>query len=113
FQTLLGGEGRMVRVIANPRFRKADFIEIVAPDAELKAALGVYLLRLLLVLAFVSAMAGGLVYLSLNLFLVRPMQRITHAMERFRADPDDPAARLELSGRQDEIGRAETELGRM
>jgi signal transduction histidine kinase len=34
-------------------------------------------------------------------------------MERFRADPDDPAAHVEPSGRRDEIGRAEAELDRM
>jgi signal transduction histidine kinase len=58
-------------------------------------------------------MAGALVYLFLNFFLVRPMQRITYSMERFRADPEDPAANIEPSGRRDEIGRAEVELGRM
>ncbi|WP_421934255.1 sensor histidine kinase [Phenylobacterium sp.] len=114
FQTLMGGgEGRMVRVIAEPRIRKADFIEIVAPDAALKRELTRYLWQLLLVMAFVAAMAGILVYLSLAFFLVRPMQRITHAMERFRADPDDPASHLEPSGRRDEIGRAEVELDLM
>ena len=41
------------------------------------------------------------------------MQRITRSMERFRADPEDPAARLPPSGRRDEIGRAEAELDRM
>ncbi|WP_340645951.1 HAMP domain-containing sensor histidine kinase [Phenylobacterium sp.] len=114
FQTLLGGgEGRMVRVIAEPRIRKADFIEIVAPDAELKRELTRYLWQLLLVMAFVAMVAGILVYLSLAFFLVRPMQRITHAMERFRADPDDPASHLDPSGRRDEIGRAEVELDLM
>ncbi|MDO8381228.1 HAMP domain-containing sensor histidine kinase [Phenylobacterium sp.] len=114
FQTLMGGgEGRMVRVIAEPRIRKADFIEIVAPDAALKRELTRYLWQLLLVMAFVATMAGILVYLSLAFFLVRPMQRITHAMERFRADPDDPASHLEPSGRRDEIGRAEVELDLM
>ena len=112
-QTLFGGEGRMVRVVAEPRFRKADFIEVVAPDAELRLELRSYLWRLIGVAVFVSAMAGMLVYLSLNLFLVAPMQRITFAMERFRADPDDPAAHLEPSGRRDEIGRAEVELDLM
>jgi signal transduction histidine kinase len=34
-------------------------------------------------------------------------------MERFRADPRDPAASLIASKRHDEIGRAERELGRM
>ena len=113
FQTLMGGPGRYVRVLAEPRFRKADFVEIVAPDAELKRALGRYLRGLVLVTAFVSAMAGMLVYLTLNLFLVRPMRRITRAMERFRADPEDPDARVQPSGRRDEIGRAEVELDQM
>ncbi|MCC7265706.1 MAG: HAMP domain-containing histidine kinase [Caulobacteraceae bacterium] len=113
FQTLTSGRGRMVRVLAEPRFRQADFIEIVAPDAELKAALTTYLWRILGVTLIVAGGVGGLVYLSLNLFLVRPMQRITLSMERFRADPDDPLSHIEPSHRRDEIGRAELELDRM
>src|ERR1700735_1746528 len=54
-------------------------------------------------------MAGALVYLFLTVFLIRPIQRITRSMERFRADPEDPAARLKPSGPHDDIGRAETE----
>ncbi|RAK57854.1 sensor histidine kinase [Phenylobacterium deserti] len=113
FRTLFGPEGRRMRVMAEPRFRQADFIEFVAPDTELRRVLAGYLWRLVLIVAFVSTMAGLLVYLTLNLFLVRPMQRITRSMERFRADPDDPEARIEISGRRDEIGRAEAELDRM
>jgi signal transduction histidine kinase len=113
FQTLFGPDGRRVRVMAEARFRKADFVEFVASDAELKRALASYLWRLVLIVAFVSSITGILVYLTLNLFLVRPMQRITRSMERFRADPEDPLARIALSGRRDEIGRAELELDRM
>jgi len=113
FETLLGGGGRMVRVVAKPRFRDGDFVEIVTPDAPLRKALEDDLFRLSAIFAVISAVAGGLVYLSLNAFFVRPMQKITRAMERFRADPDDPAARVQLSGRRDELGRAEVELDRM
>jgi len=113
FQTLFGGDGRMVRVIAEPRFYKAQFIEVVAPDAELKAELSDYLWRLLAIMGFVSVLAGALVYLSLNYFLVRPMQRITRSMERFAADPEDPNAHIAPSGRRDEVGRAEVQLERM
>ncbi len=114
FQTLFGKEGRRVRVVAEPRFRDdADFIEFVAVDTELKRVLASYLWRQVAIVAFVSALAGVLVFFALNLFLVRPMQRITNAMERFRADPEDPEARVILSGRRDEIGRAEAELDRM
>jgi signal transduction histidine kinase len=114
FETLSGGGGGYVRVIAKPGiYRNADFVEIVAPDAELKRELVAYLWKLLLVAAVLTTGVGAVVYLSLNLFLVRPMQRITNAMERFRADPEDAGARVQLSGRRDEIGRAEAELDRM
>ena len=112
-QTLFGGSGRSVRVRAEPRFIQAQFIEIVAPDAELRRELLNYLWRMVVIVALVATAAGVLVYLSLNYFLVRPMQRITLAMERFRADPEDAEARVTLSGRRDEIGRAEAELARM
>lgn len=112
FQTLLG-PGHRVRVVAEPRFRKADFIEFVATDTELKKALAGYFWRLVALVAGVASLAGVIVYFALNLFLVRPMQRITYSMERFRENPDDPEAHIQLSGRRDEIGRAEAELDRM
>ena len=113
FETLFGGQNRMVRVVARPSFRDGDFVEIVAPDAPLKVALANYLLSLMgVAVLFVVVIAGSL-YLLLNFFFVRPMQRITRSMERFRADPDDAAATIRPSGRRDEIGRAEGELDRM
>jgi signal transduction histidine kinase len=114
FQTLFGGEGRMVRVVAEPRLLKdSEFIDIVIPDDPLRLELIGYLWRLLAVTVFAALLVGGLVYLSLNTFLVRPMQRITRAIERFRVDPEDPRARVQMSGRRDEIGRAEAELDHM
>jgi signal transduction histidine kinase len=111
--TLTEGDDRMMRVMARPRFREGDFVEIVVPDGPLKRDLLEQLGRLLAIAAFTSLMAGAVVYLALNLFLVRPMRRITVSMERFRANPDDPRARMQASRRRDEIGRAEGELGRM
>ena len=114
FRTLApGGENRVLRVVARPVFRPYDFVEILAPAAPLRVELGRYLLRLLAVTAFIGVVAGILVYVSLNIFLVRPMRRITESMERFRAAPEDPQVRVAPSGRRDEIGRAEAELSRM
>ena len=113
FETLFGGGDRMVRVMATPRFLHGDFVEIVAPDGPLRRELVAQLVRLLGIAAFTSVMAGAVVYFSLNLLLVRPMLRITRAMEHFRADPNDALARVKPSGRRDEIGRAERELDRM
>ena len=113
FETLFAGQDRMVRVVAHPRFRDVDFVEIVAPDAPLRKELTAYLVRICIIAALICAACGVLVFLSLNAFFVRPMQRITRAMERFRSDPEDPLAHVHPSGRRDEIGRAEAELGRM
>jgi signal transduction histidine kinase len=113
FRTLTEGDDRMLRVMARPRFRDGDFVEIVAPDGPLKKELLSQLGRLMGIAAFTSGMTGAVVYLSLNFVLVRPMRRITLSMERFRANPEDPRARIPPSMRRDEIGRAESELGRM
>ena len=113
FETLAPGPARMLRVVAKPQFRDGDFIEIVTPEAPLRRDLVAYLGSILLSSIFISLVAGVLVYVSLNVVLVRPMRRITEAMERFRARPEDPAARLKPTGRDDEIGRAEIELNQM
>ena len=113
FATLAPGPPRVLRVLGRPAFRGGEFVEVVAPEAPLRAALRAFLARLLLTALFISAFAGLLVYLVLNAVLVAPMQRLTTAMERFRARPDDPAARVPVSRRRDEVGRAEAELARM
>ena len=113
FWTLFGGDERRVRVVAKPRFRDGDFVEVVIPNAPLRQELVGYLVRLVWVAIFIAGVAGAGMFIALNIFLVRPIQRITVALERFRADPADPAAHVALSGRRDEIGRAEAELDRM
>jgi signal transduction histidine kinase len=112
-ETLFGGGDRMVLVTDRPHYINGELVEILVPDAPLRAILIDDLRELLIGALVTSAMAGAIVYFSLNFVLVRPMQRITRAMERFRVDPDDPAARLPPSGRHDEIGRAEAELDLM
>ncbi len=113
FWTLFSDDERMVRVVAKPRFRDGDFVEIVVPNGPLRRELLGYLMGLVWVATFIAVVAGAFLYLALNALLVAPIQRITGAMERFRADPDDAGAAIELSGRRDEIGRAEAELDRM
>ena len=112
-ETLLGGGDRMVLVVDRPHYIPGELVEILVPDAPLKSILVDNFRELLAGALFTSAMAGALVYLSLTFFLVRPIQRITRSMERFRVDPEDSASHLAPSGRHDEIGRAEVELDRM
>src|SRR4029077_6207085 len=61
----------------------------------------------------ISAVTATLVYLSLHYMFVRPLDRLTTNMVSFRQDPENPARIVEPSGRNDEIGVAERELGAM
>jgi signal transduction histidine kinase len=113
WRTLFGAKDRMIRVIAKPRFRGGEFVEIVLPAEPLRRDLVSFLLRTLAVSLAISVTAGGVVYLALAAFIVRPMTRLTESIERFRADPEDAGAAPQITGRRDEIGRIEEELGRM
>lgn len=108
--TLFGAPDRTLRVVARPRFRPADFIEIVVPSAPLKLDMEAFLLRTLAVSLVISVTAGGLVYLALVAFIVRPMRRVAQLIERFRADPESADGAPPQVSRRDEIGRVEAEL---
>jgi signal transduction histidine kinase len=90
-----------------------DFIEIVVDQAPLRQAMLGYSLNILTLSIFISVITAGLVYLSLNWLLIRPMRRITGAMIDFRSDPEDTRRIIAPSPRGDEIGMAERELQTM
>jgi signal transduction histidine kinase len=110
--TLLGSPDRRIRVMAAPRFRSGDFIEIVAEAAPLRAELRTYVLQIVLASLALSIVAGGLLYLGLTVLVLEPIRRVTQTIERFRDDPE-AAPRPILKERTDEIGRVEDELNRM
>jgi signal transduction histidine kinase len=58
----------------------------------------------------VSALAGAAVYLLLNWLFVRPVERLTHRVERFSRAPEDASIFADPSRRTDEVGRAERAL---
>ena len=113
WRTLFGAPDRMIVATVKPRFRSGAFIEIVLPAQPLKEDLEGVLLQTVLISLLISLMAGGAVYAALSAFIVRPMARLTVSIEKFRADPEDPTVAPQTSGRRDEIGRIEEELGRM
>lgn len=114
--TLFAPEGRLIRAAAPPRVKVCDFVEIVVPSDPLKAELVDQLLQLVGVAALVAVAAGLILYASLRAFIVRPMRRLTHAIEQFREQPEAipaAAAAIRLKPRDDEIGAIEVELSRM
>lgn len=88
-------------------------IEVVMPQAPLKADLLAFARRiagLSLIIAFVAA---TIIYLLLHWLVVRAMRRVTLSVEQFSMDPGGWTRRLPPTKRQDEIGRAQNALAEM
>jgi signal transduction histidine kinase len=106
-------EGRIIRVIGEPGMGPGDFIEVVLPEAPLRAAMIRYGLNVMGLSVIISIITAALVYFALNGLLVQPMMRITRNMLRFSQNPEDASRIIVPSARQDEIGTAERELAHM
>ena len=90
-----------------------DFIEIVIDQSQLRARMFAFSRNILLLSLLISAITATLVYLSLHYLFVRPLNRLTTNMVSFREDPENASLIVQPSGRSDEIGIAERELGAM
>ena len=112
-RSLFAPPGRIIRIDATTGLGPGRTIVVVADEDPIRAALFVFSTRVLVLSIFVSALTSLLVFVSVYLILVRPMQRLTGAMVHFRNNPEDPARILDPSGRRDEIGTAERELSTM
>ena len=112
YQSLFDPANSVLRVIG-PAPRGGEFIEIILDNAPLKKAMLRFSGTILVMSLIISIVTATLVYLTLHYVLVRPMHRITDAMMAFRADPENPARVVAVSGRTDEIGTAERELAAM
>ena len=107
---LLHGGERMLHVVAPTRIRGAKAIGIVLGEEPIRAALVSYSWRVIYTSLFISLTSALLVFASLYLVFVRPMERLTSAMVRFRQSPEDASHIVAASARSDEIGIAEREL---
>ncbi len=110
FKTVLQTENRVLRVIGQSPKDAKVVVEVMLDEQPMRKAMLDFSWRILGLSIVISLIAGGLVYLSLQWLMVRPMRRITESMENFRANPEDERADIHRSNRADEIGIAEREL---
>lgn len=104
---------RYIRIIANPQARPDDIIDVIVPEAPLKAALLEYSVGLLQLSLFIAVVTGILLYVTLLYAFVRPMRQLAAAMARFQKDPLDPRRAIVPDTRKDEIGQAQRALAAM
>lgn len=102
---------------ADPRDRGGgigfDRVEILLDEAPLRTAMIDYALRLLVSSLIIAAAAAGLVFVVLQVLIVRPVRRLATSITVFADDPEDAGRIIAPSRRSDEIGQAERALGRM
>jgi signal transduction histidine kinase len=113
FDTLFLRRDSDIMRVVGPAPMGGDFLEIVIDEGPLRKAMLRYSRNVLLISLVISTIAAALLYLALHYMFVQPMHRITANMMAFRADPENPARVVTVSGRQDEIGIAERELATM
>ena len=113
FNTLLfSQDSDLLRVVGDAPMG-GEYLELVIEEGPLRKAMIDFSWNLLLLSLLISAITAALVYLALNYLFVRPMRRITANMVAFRGDPENASRVIAASGRHDEIGIAEHELGAM
>lgn len=113
FETLLTcKQGDVMRVVGAAPMG-GDFLEIILNEQPLCKAMWTFSVNILMLSLAISCITAMLLFFALHYLLVRPMWRITENMIAFRADPENPSRIIAESGRQDEIGTAEEELGVM
>lgn len=111
--TLAAPAGRTLRVVGHSDPDRPDLIEIVIPEAPLKAAMWRYGFNILLLSIVISALTAAVIYTVLSRLFVKPLKQLTTNMLHFSEDPEDPKRIMPPSGRLDEVGVAERELSAM
>lgn len=111
------GEARYVRVIGNAELLSgerlgAQHVEVVVDESALKAAMLAFGVRIFQLSLVISIITAGLVFLSLNRFVMAPMRRVIDGIVQFRGDPENPATVHRPSGASGELAQAEAELAR-
>ena len=112
FDALLNGDKRLARVL-DVASDPSDVVEIVVEETALRNAMLAFSGKLLMLALVISLVTGALVYLTLDLMIVRPVRRLTATMVDFADAPEDASRIVVASNRADEIGVAEAELERM
>ncbi len=113
FVTIGQPENRVLRVIGPSPMNQSVLVEVVADEEPLRTALIDFSHRILQLSLLISVITASLVYLALQLLIVRPIGHLTDSMVRFHDRPEDETVDIPTSARLDEIGTATRVLAEM
>lgn len=108
--------GRVIRVIGTPEEARNPLghtVEITLEEDQLHQSMMGYGVRIFALSLVISLLTAGLVYLTMNRWLVGPIRRLIEAMGAFRAAPEAaPLASFSVNGHT-ELDEAARELASM
>ena len=111
--TLLQTKNRVMRVVAASPHNAGATIEVLLDETPMREEMLGFSVRILELSIIISLFTAGLVFLSLQWLMVRPILQITDSMTRFRKNPEDESVTIQPTDRNDEIGVAQRELASM
>jgi len=109
---LVAEPDRRLRVVGPSPREPGTVIDVILPEAPLRAAMLDYSRRIVTLSVFLSLLVATLLVASLWRLVVRPLRVLTARLERFRLRPEEPE-REPATPRGDELGIVEAELVRM
>ena len=112
-RTLFSPEDRVIRVIGNPVRDGGLLIEVTMDEMPLHAAMLDYGRNILLLSAFISVITAGLLFVAVQLLLVRPIKGVVDHMRSYAAAPEDARKIITPSAGVTELRDAEVALQMM
>ena len=111
--TLLFGSNRTLRIVGEEDGQADRIIEVLMPEAPLRADLLVYSRNLFFLSLILAIITSAVLYVLVSRILIGPIRRLTANLVGFSAQPENPALILTPTSRRDEIGIMERELAAM
>lgn len=111
--TLFFGGGRTLRIVGDSDGEEDAVVEILMPEAPLRADLIDYSRYIALVSLLLAALTAGVLYIIVARILIAPIRRVSANMVAYRQAPENASLIIAPRRRNDEIGVLEAELAAM
>jgi signal transduction histidine kinase len=109
-RVILSPEERVIRVIGETRKGTEGIVDVVLREGPLRTALIEYGLRIFYLSLLISMATAALLFISVQLLIVRPINRVIAHMIAYRDDPEDTTRIISPRSRTRELNDAESAL---
>ncbi|WP_373635017.1 sensor histidine kinase [Yoonia sp. SS1-5] len=111
--TLANTDDQIIRVIGNPVRDGGLLIEVTMDEMPLRAAMLTYGRNILIISAFISIVTAVLLFLAVQILLVRPIKGVVSHMQSYAKSPEDARQIITPSAGVTELRDAEEALQMM